>query len=567
MKKILLCIVAVLLFVPASFAAPVGPVKEVYSKRGMVSSAHDLASKAGVEIMKKGGNAIDAAVATALALNVVEPNNIGIGGGGFMLVRFAKTGEVIFLDYREKAPAASTKDMFASEQAKKERWSMYGGKAAGVPGFLKGMVTALEKYGTMSFEEVAQPAIRLAEEGFALRSTQKQPIEESYETLLQYNDPNNLPYLKEGIPLDPGDVLKQPKLAKAFRLIAKNGPKAFYEGPIGEAFVATVRKTGGIMTMEDLKNYSMEIRKPVQGTYRGYQIYSAPPASSGGTHVIQLLNIMENFDVPKMRNDSFEFLNIWGQAMRMVFADRAAFMADTAFVEVPLIGLTSKAYAKTLAARINPNGKIPEKGVPGDPWLFNDKQKTAYAAGLGNEHDSTTHFSVVDAEGNIVATTNTINFWYGARVIVPEYQIMVNNQMDDFSSDPKSVNAPEPGKRPLSSMSPTIILDSKGKPFMTLGGAGALRILTGVTQIIMNVIDHGMAMDQAIQEPRMWTGLSGPTRIEKAYGEDVFKALRERGGYDLDVTRTSICQGILLRNGKINGGAESNRSAGLAVGF
>ncbi len=566
MRKIC-CAVALFAFlIGSAHAAPVGPINEVYAEKGMVSSAHDLASKAGVEIMEKGGNAIDAAVATALALNVVEPNNIGIGGGGFTLIRLAKTGEVVFLDYREKAPAASTKDMYASEEAQKEQWSKWGGKASGVPGFLKGMFYALEQYGTMSFEEVAQPAIRLAEEGFELRAAQKLPIEEAYQHLLKYNSPADLPYLKDELPMEPGDVLRQPKLGNALRMLGKEGPGLFYEGAMGEAFVDAVQKAGGIMTMDDMRGYSMEVRKPVEGTYRGYKIYSAPPASSGGTHVVQLLNVMENFDLGKMQPGSFELLNIFGQAMRMVFADRAAYMADTAFVNVPLIGLASKEYAKKMAASIDPNGDLPEKGVAGDPWPFNDVARTAYQGGLGNEHHSTTHFSVIDADGNIVSSTNTINYWYGSRVIVPEYQILANNQMDDFSSNPESVNAPEPGKRPLSSMSPTIILDPEGKPFMTIGGAGALRILTGVTQVIMNVIDFGMGMDQAIQEPRMWTGISGKTRIEAQYGDDVLKKLEEKK-YELDFSRLSICQGILLRDGRINGGAESTRSAGLAFGF
>lgn len=566
MKRIMLAMFCVALFAGSAMAVPMGPVKEVYSQKGMVSASHDLASKAGVEIMQKGGNAIDAAVATALALNVVESYNCGIGGGGFTLIRFAKTGEVVFLDYREKAPASASKDMYASEQAKKERWSLYGGKAVAVPGFVKGMWYALENYGTMTFAQVAEPAIRLAEEGFALRPTQKDPMDEAYGELVQFNNPKDLPYLADGMPMETGQIVKQPKLAATFRLIAKEGPKVFYEGPIGEAIVATVKKSGGNLTMEDLKNYKMEVRKPVEGTYRGYKIYSAAPASSGGTHVIQLLNIMETFDLTKIPHDSFEFLNIFGQAMRMVFADRAAYMSDTAFGKVPLKGLASKDYAKTLAAKIDPKGKLVKQGVAGDPWPYEGSEKAEYKGGLGNEHQSTTHFSAIDSEGNIVASTNTINMWYGARVIVPEYQFLLNDQMDDFSSDPQSVNAPEPGKRPLSTMSPTIILDKEGKPFMTLGGAGSTRILPGVTQIIMNVIDYGMNMHQAIQEPRMWTSDSGKSRIEAQYGDAVLKKLTEHG-FDLDITRTSICQGILLRNGKLNGGAESTRSAGEAVGF
>jgi len=284
-------------------------VNDVYAPKGMVSSAHELASKAGVEILKKGGNAIDAAVATALALNVVEPNASGIGGGGFMVIRFAKTGEVVVLDYREVAPKSATKDMFASDQAKKEGWSKLGGKAVGVPGQALGLWTALEKYGTMSWAEVAEPAIRLAEEGFTIVEMQQGIIADNLEKLHSFNDPAKVPFLKDGLPLEAGSVLKQPGLAKAFKMIGEKGPDAFYKGPIGEAFVRAVNANGGNMTMEDLADYQIAIREPVMGTYRGYQIYSTPPASSGGTHIVELLNIMENFPVASWGHNSPKYLH------------------------------------------------------------------------------------------------------------------------------------------------------------------------------------------------------------------------------------------------------------------
>ena len=311
MKKLLvgiMCVIFISVTTAASFAE--AKVNEVYAKRGMVSAANELASKAGVEIMKKGGNAIDAAVATALALNVVEFNASGIGGGGFMTVRFAKTGETICLDYRETAPASATKDMYASEQSKKEQWSIHGGKSVGIPGWLKGMDYALKKYGTMTFAQVAAPAIRLAEEGFVLAPMQNGIITDNYDAMINNNDPATLPFLENELPLEAGKVLKQPALGKLFRLIGEKGPDVFYNGVVGEAVVKAVKRTGGEMTMSDLKNYKMQTLKPTYGTYRGYQIYSMPPSSSGGTHIIQLLNIMENFDVKAMKHNSPKFAHI-----------------------------------------------------------------------------------------------------------------------------------------------------------------------------------------------------------------------------------------------------------------
>lgn len=572
MKRYGIAVVLVLLTaLLAGFAWAEPKPDEIYAENGMVSSAHRLASRAGVEILQKGGNAIDAAVATALALNVVEANASGIGGGGFMTVRFAKTGEVVVLDYREIAPASATKDLFASEQAKTEKWSQLGGKSVGVPGWLAGMMTALEKYGTMSFADVAQPAIRLAEEGFSVAPMQTQIITDELDKILAYNDPAKVAFLKDGLPYPTGETLKQPALAKTFRLIGEKGIKAFYDGPIGQAVVDAVNASGGAMTMKDLKTYTVQVRKPVEGIYRGYAIYSVPPASSGGTHIVQLLNIMENFPVKEWGHNGPRTLHFLAEAMKLMYADRSKYMADTAFANVPLEGLASKAYAKTLAEKIKAD-VVMQEVVPGDPFAFQEK-KSAYLAGDPQERISTSHFSVVDKEGNIVASTNTVNYFFGSGVFVPEYGFVLNNEMDDFSSNPESVNAPEPGKRPLSSMSPTIVLDPQGKPFMALGSAGATRIITAVSQIIMNVVDFGMSMDLAIEQPRIANLVSGgkaaPLAVEKGISPETIRFLEWRG-HKVDVKDFGgwfgTAQGILFKNGRMNGGADSRR-LGVPVGY
>ena len=568
MKRFSALLSVILFFAGAAFAAE---PHEVYAKNGMVSAAHELASKAGVEIMQKGGNAIDAAVATALALNVVEPNASGIGGGGFTTIRFAKTGEVVCLDYREVAPSSSTRDMYASEQSKKEKWTMDGGKAVGVPGWLAGMWYMLRTYGTMSFAEVAAPAIRLAEEGFELHPMQNQIIVDDFARLTKYNNPDSLAFLVENLPMEAGKTLKQPELARTFRTIAAEGPAAFYEGPIAQAVVDAVNANGGSMTLADLKNYKMETRAPMSGTYRGYKLYSPPPASSGGTHIVQLLNMLENFDMRAMGHNSPKAMHIMAEAMKLMFADRGQYMADTAFTDVPLSGLASKAYAKTLADKINPY--VVAEDVPaGDPWPFGAQKKALYTGGMGSERISTSSFCVVDAEGNIVASTNTVNYFFGSGIIVPGYGFVLNNEMDDFSQNPDSVNAPEPGKRPLSSMSPTVVLDPAGRPFMAIGAAGATRILTTIAEIIMNVVDYDMEMDQAIEQPRIHNqvsgGKAGKFMVEPHMPEDLIMYMKLRGFDVQEGVHIGTAQGILFdhKKGVMNGGADSRR-LGVPVGY
>ncbi len=571
MKKRVICLLAALC-IALTGAAWAVDFQDVTARHGMVSSAHELASRAGVEVLQKGGNAIDAAVATMLALNVVEPNASGIGGGGFMVVRFAATGEVVFLDYRETAPASATKDLFASEQAKAEKWSVLGGRSVGVPGQVLGMFTALEKYGTLSFAQVAEPAIRLAEEGFEVHPMQTGIIADNFEKMAAYNDLDQSAFFEGGLPIEAGKTLRQPGLAKSFRLLAEQGPDAFYRGPLGEAVVASVNASGGAMTMNDLQGYAVKVGEPVQGSYRGYQIFSTPPASSGGTHIIQLLNIMETFPVSSWRHNQPQHLHTLAEAMKLVFADRGKYMADTAFVNVPLRGLTSKEYAAKLAGKIKSDAVMVD--VEADyPWTYDNQKAMAYVGGTDDQHISTSHFSVVDAKGNIVASTNTVNYFFGSGVVVPEYGFVLNNQMDDFSSDPQSVNAPEPGKRPLSSMSPSVVLDPQGRPFMTIGAAGAWRIITAVSQIIMNVVDFGMTMDEAIEQPRIFTyasgGKRGPLRMEDAIDPDV-AALLEWRGHNVEVQPRGgyygTAQGILFVDGVMHGGADSRR-LGVPVGY
>ncbi|MDR1978781.1 MAG: gamma-glutamyltransferase [Synergistaceae bacterium] len=544
--------------------------EDVVAENGMVAAANRLASEAGVAILKKGGNAVDAAVATALALNVVEPNASGIGGGGFATVRL-KNGEIYCWDFREVAPASATKDLFSSEQSQKEKWSVEGGKSIGVPGSVAGLFTMLEKYGTMTFAEVAAPAIELAEKGFPADALLVSMVKDNFEKISAYN-PDGTSYTPDGLPLEEGKLLQQPKLGATFRLLAEKGPAEFYKGPIGEAVVAAVVKAGGKMTMEDLANYKIEQRTPVKGTYRGYQVVAPPPASSAGTHIVQILNVMENFPVQDWGHNSENFLHHLAETSKMMFADRSRYMADTAFANVPLQGLTSKEYAKTLADGIGEKAKT--EISYGDPFAFQSGEKQSYApAGEHNAHQSTTHFSVLDKEGNMVGWTWTINYFFGSGVFVPEYGFMLNDEMDDFSTDPASVNAPEPGKRPLSSMTPTLVLDPEGKPFMALGSPGATRIILAVAQIIMNAVDFGMSMDEAIEAPRLFNSVSGgkagKLMIEAGVDEAALDVLKLRG-HDLDPRPKDLyfggAQGIMLKNGKIIGGADSRRN-GAAVGY
>jgi gamma-glutamyltranspeptidase/glutathione hydrolase len=434
-----------------------------------------------------------------------------------------------------------------------------------------GLFTLLGKYGTLSFAEVAAPAIKLAEEGFTVDKLLASIVEDNFEKISKFN-PEGTPYTPDGFPIAVGSTLKNPVLAKTFKLLAEKGSDVYYKGEIGEAVAAAVVKAGGIMSKEDLASYKIEQREPVTGTYRGYTVIAPPPASSGGVHVIEMLNIMEIFPVEKWGHNSEQFLHTLAEISKMMFADRSKYMADTGFAKVPIKGLISKEYAEVQAARI---GEKAMKTIEaGDPWPFDGASETAHvSAGEHNSHHSTTHFSVMDNKGNIVAWTWTINNFFGSGVFVHDYGFMLNDEMDDFSTNPASVNAPEPGKRPLSSMTPTLVLDKNGNPFMALGSPGATRIILAVFQTIMNAVDFGMSMDEAIEAPRLFNSISGNNAgkllIETGVAAATLDALKERG-HDLDPRPKGLyfggAQGIMLKNGEFVGGADSRRN-GVAVGY
>jgi gamma-glutamyltranspeptidase/glutathione hydrolase len=457
----------------------------------MVVSNSRLASEAGVEIMKKGGNAVDAAVAVGFALEVTFPFAGNIGGGGFMVVRMAN-GQDAAIDYRETAPLAATRDMYI-ENGKLSRKSTIGGLASGVPGSVAGMAAALAKYGTMSLHDVMQPAIRLATDGFVVDSATSRSLAASARLVKQFD--GAAVFFPDGKPLQPGTLFRQPRLAQTLTLIADKGPSAFYDGPIADEIVGQMHKDGGIITRQDLADYKSVFREPIVGKYRGYTLYAMPPSSSGGVTTIEILNQLETWKhLPDF--NSAEYKHLLAETFQRAFIDRNTKLGDPAFVSNPLAMLTDKTYAKQLASTIQPDRATP-------PPAFS----------VAAEPMHTTHYSVVDASGNAVSTTTTLNSGFGSGVYVAEGGFFMNDEMDDFAAEPGKpnqfglvqgeINAIQPGKRMLSAMSPTIVLDPDGKLMMVVGAAGGPTIITGVTQVILNVIDQHMSLADAMFAPRV----------------------------------------------------------------
>ncbi|MBL8966080.1 MAG: gamma-glutamyltransferase, partial [Spirochaetaceae bacterium] len=433
-------------------SAPAAPavvtkIPEVSAKNGMVASAHPLASQAGLEILKAGGNAVDAAIATAFAIGVTEPNATGLGGEGMMVIYLEGAKKTVAIDYRSAAPA----------EERKIRWPNDGHLAVAVPGTVAGLAMALEKYGTMKLAQVVEPAARLAEEGFAVSETLAGVISDNFDPISK-NEALLAILAPDGLPLAAGQKLKNADLAKSLRAIGKGGPDVFYKGEIADAIAADMAKNGGILTKADLAAYRAIEREPVRGTYRGYEVISAP-APVGGLSVIEILNIFENFDISKEPRLSPRYVHLMAEAMKRGFADNGAFIGDPAFVKVPTEVLVSKGYAKTRAAEIAED-KITPQVLPGDPT---------------KEHPSTTHLSVVDKKGNMVSLTQTISSFWGAKVVVPGTGIILNNEMQNWSAS--GPNAYAPGKRMRTTISPTIIAKD-GKTFASLGTPGAARIIS-----------------------------------------------------------------------------------------
>jgi gamma-glutamyltranspeptidase/glutathione hydrolase len=554
MRRLVACALAIAFAVIPSWAgaATINPIAT--GRTGMVASATPLATEIGLEILRKGGNAVDAAVATAFALGVAEPAASGLGGGGFILIRLAD-GKIGFIDYREMAPKAATPTMYLGPDGKViPNSTTVGHLAVGVPGTLAGLNMALTRYGTMSLRQVMAPSIALAERGYAVPKTMAGLIKDNIEKLNRFPAAKAI-YTKDGLPYEEGDRIVLKDLAKSYRLIASGGLNVFYRGEIADAIAAEMRRGRGLITKEDLAAYQPKMREPVRSTYRGYEIISSPPPSSGGTHVIEALNILEGFNIAQSGFNTPQTLHLITEALKRSFADRAKFMADPDFVKVPVAGLTSKDYAATLRKTIDLTKATAV--APGDPVPYDKPANTS-------------HISVVDRNGNIVALTQTINFFFASGVIVPGYGIMLNDEMDDFvTTGPGSANSVQPGKRPLSSMAPTLVLKD-GKPFLTIGTPGATRIISALPQILMNIIDHKMDIQSAIEAPRIHA-MTREIFLESRIPQDVRAALtalghplQVRGEMDLYF---GGAQGIMIApNGVLFGGADPRRD-GFAKGL
>ena len=523
-------------FIAPAFAA----IEPVHAQHAMVVSAHELASRAGVEIMQAGGNAIDAAVATGFTLAVVHPAAGNIGGGGFMLIRMADGG-THFIDFREKAPAAATRDMYLDAQGNVIAGaSEYGYKAIGVPGSVRGMVYAEQKFGKLTLKQVMAPAIKLAREGYALTWREAKDMRDAH--LSDYAESRRV-FQRDGNYYQAGETFCQPDLARTLERIAAD-PDDFYHGKLARELVAAMRKGGGLITAEDLANYEVKEREPVRGTYRGYEVLSAPPPSSGGTVLIESLNILEGYDLAKLGDRSGISIHFTTEAFRRAFFDRAEFLGDPDFSKIPVAQLIDKKYGAAWAKSIEEDRATPSRDLR-RPAIFSQLEQYAAAHPQPQsipESPHTTHYSVVDADGNAVAVTTTINDWFGSRVTADHLGFLLNDEMDDFSAKPGvpnsdgliqgEANAIGPGKRPLSSMTPTIIVKD-GKPFLVLGSPGSSKIITTVANVLMGVIDYGMNIQEAVDAPRFhnqW--LPDVLDVEQWFSPDTVEALRKMG-YDV----------------------------------
>jgi len=538
----------------------------VEAKNGMVVTSHTLATEVALKVLKEGGNAVDAAVTAGFALAVTQPRSGNIGGGGFMLISSEGKKDVVAIDYREKAPAAATRDMFLGEDGNADpNLSRYSHISSGVPGTVAGLALALEKYGTISLAESLAPAIELAEKGFVVTPRFSKGVKSKQDMLFKF-EAGKKKFLKpDGSFYEPGDVYIQTDLAETLKRIAENGIKGFYEGKTAELIVAEMKKGNGLITLDDLKNYEPQIRKPVHGTYRGYDIYSMSPPSSGGAHIIQILNILEPYPIRNLGHNSAKTIHLMAEAMTRAYADRSKYLGDSDFVDVPLDGITSKEYAAALRAEIDPNFASNSQNIlPGNPADF--------------ESNETTHFSIADQFGNVVANTYTINFSYGSGIVVEGAGFLLNNEMDDFSAKPGVPNAygllggeankVEPNKRMLSSMSPTIVMKDD-KNFLVAGSPGGSRIITTTLQVIMNVIDHHLNVQAAVNAPRIhhqW--LPDEIRIEEGLSPDTIRLLRGMGHTVNEKSSMGAIQSIMIaEDGTLYGGADPRRSTSAAMGF
>lgn len=531
----------------------------------MVTSDAPLATQVGVEILKAGGNAVDAAIATAFALAVVYPEAGNIGGGGFLVARMAD-GETAALDFRETAPLAATRDMYLDENGELTDRSITGHLASGVPGAVAGLWEAHQRFGSMPWVELVAPAIRLARDGFIVDEDLAGSVVDEEDRLRRFPASAEL-FLPNGKPIEAGSHWRNPDLAAVLERIAEQGPAGFYEGETADLIVAEMERGGGIITHEDLKRYKAVWREPIEFDYRGFQVVSMPPPSSGGITIAMIANILEGYDLKALGWHSPEAIHLTAEAMRRAFADRNHYLGDPDFVEIPTVMLLSKEYAARRRAEISPNRATSSLDVA-----------AGLMAGDGTESDHTTHFSVVDGEGNVVALTTTVNSLYGSAVTVAGAGFVLNNEMDDFAAKPGEpnqfglvqgeANAIEPGKRMLSAMTPTIVVSPDGSPLLITGARGGPRIISAVTQILLNVADYGMDVAAAVNAPRIHHQHLPDALFYERNGlrQDEVKALEALGhtvrpfsGY------IGNAPSILRQDGRWTGVADP-RQGGLAAG-
>lgn len=533
----------------------------VYGREAMVVTADRHATSIGVEILRSGGNAIDAAVAVGLALAVTEPNAGNLGGGGFMLLRLADD-RTSFIDFRERAPAAAHRDMYLDPSGNPTEESRVGYRAAGVPGTVRGLALALNRYGTKTWSSLVDPALRLARNGYPVSYGLARSLRSS-RRLARFRESQRI-FLNRGRFFTFGDTLKQDDLAATLERLASHGPDEFYTGKTARLIADDMAANGGLITAADLEAYAPVERVPVAGTYRQFEILSAPPPSSGGTGVIQILNILEEFDLRSTAAGSAQTVHIVAEAMRRFFADRAQFFGDTDYVDIPLRGMLSKKYAAARRESIRQNRVTPSAEV-------------GSSNPSGYESDETTHYAVVDAAGNAVAVTYTLNGGYGSGVTARATGVLLNNEMDDFTAKPGSPNAYgllqsesnsiEPGKRPLSAMSPTIVLES-GRPRFLVGAQGGPAIITAVTQVILDVVDFGMNVQQAVDFPRFHHQWMPDLLYLEPFGfpTETREALQAMGHRISFGRRLGHVEAIEVRDDLLMGAADS-RSEGVAAGL
>ncbi|AXF78929.1 gamma-glutamyltransferase [Erwinia tracheiphila] len=559
-------LMAGLFFWQAAGAAPVPyglgadtfhPMKEPH---GMVASVDATATQVGVEILRQGGNAVDAAVAVGYALAVTHPQAGNLGGGGFMMIRTA-SGHTTSIDFREMAPTRASRDMFLDAQGNADsKKSLTSHLASGVPGTVAGFALANKEYGTLPLSSLIAPAIRLADKGIVVNEALADDLNVyGKEVLFNHANSKAIFFKPDGTPYARGEKLVQHNLARSLELIAKQGPDAFYKGAIADQIAKEMAANGGLIDKADMANYRAVEREPVSGSYRGYEVYSMPPPSSGGIHIVQILNIVENFDLAKMGFGSADAIQVVAEAEKYAYADRAQYLGDPDFVKVPVQALTSKAYAKSLAQQIDINKARPSAEIkPGKLAPY--------------ESNQTTHFSVVDKEGNAVAVTYTLNTNFGSGIVAGNSGILMNNEMDDFSAKPGTpnvyglvggeANAVHPYKRPLSSMSP-IIVAKNGKTWLVTGSPGGSRIITTVLQMVLNSIDYGMNIAEATAAPRFhhqW--LPDQLRVEKGFSPDTLKLLEAKGQHVKVMPAMGSTQSIMIGLDGMRYGASDPRTMG-----